>query len=116
MFSPYHDCWCSSTINRLKDGMLLSTHFEQHSINSLPTEKLADKFFFPKTYYELSLWAPAVKSFFGECHRTLLVISQWLGTVKQQVIIVLTNADHALCRHTASLGHNVLKLDNFINA
>ena len=43
-----------------------------------------------------------------ECHCTLLVISQhWLGAVRQQAITG-ANVVPDLCRHMASLGHNVL--------
>ena len=47
----------------------------------------------------------------GECHRTLLMMSQhwfrwWLGVIKQKVIWV--NVDQNLCHHMASLSRNKL--------
>ena len=35
-------------------------------------------------------------------------LRQWLGAVRQQAIITWANVDPDLCRHMASLGHNVL--------
>ena len=38
-----------------------------------------------------------------------LMISQWLGAIKQQAI-AWTDIDPDLCRHKASLGHSELKM------
>ena len=50
----------------------------------------------------------------GDCHWTIVVISQhwfrwWLGAVRQQTI-AWTNVHPDLCRHMASIGRNHMKI------
>ena len=68
---------------------------------------------FPHSLYRIIAWTLTVKFLLSKCRRTSLIRSQhwfmlWLGAVRQQATI-WANIGPDLCRHVASLGHNVLE-------